>query len=48
VLIEFYSSVTDIKEIRGLNITNVDHIFMSILFNGGIIQIVLNILDKRI
>ncbi|CAB4410775.1 unnamed protein product [Rhizophagus irregularis] len=37
VQVDFTStgSVTDIKEIRGLNITNIDHIFMSILFNGG-------------
>ncbi|CAG8693180.1 16269_t:CDS:10 [Rhizophagus irregularis] len=37
VQVDFSStgSVTDIKEIRGLNITKVDHIFMSILFNGG-------------
>ncbi|UZO21716.1 uncharacterized protein OCT59_014103 [Rhizophagus irregularis] len=39
VQVDFTStgSVTDIKEIRDLNITNIDHIFMSmsILFNGG-------------
>jgi len=31
------SSVLETKEIRGLNITNADHVFMSSLFNGGTI-----------
>jgi hypothetical protein len=31
------SSVLETKEIRDLNITNSDHVFMSSLFNGGTI-----------